>query len=363
MIANHKLDFPNMSRKRVLITGHTGFKGSWLSVLLTEMKCEIYGLSKEPDSTKRLYFDLKHNISYSREIFLDVADYQALEKAIVDIRPDFIFHLAAQSIVSESYISPIKTMNSNVVGTLNLLEVVRKVPFDCSAIIVTSDKCYRNDDSIWGYRECDPLGGHDPYSASKAAAEVVTQSYIKSFFSRAVTDPYVKNVATVRAGNVIGGGDFTADRIVVDLYVAVTNGTDIELRMPKSVRPWQHVLETVTGYVKLSEKLLEDDGKNFCGAWNFGPNPTSNKSVEHLVTQIINQWGASTKIIYSTTNSFHEAKSLKLSIDKVSNLLDWSPTWDFDFTVSRLVKWYKNYHAQEKSAYELCVDDLEAFLR
>jgi CDP-glucose 4,6-dehydratase len=343
------------SGKRVLVTGHTGFKGAWLSQWLLSLGADVHGLAL-PAPKPSLFFALglerrmKHAIQ-------DIRNLHELEHAIRGVKPDIIFHLAAQALVRVSYREPVATFSTNVIGTANLLEAVRMTKQPCSVVIVTTDKCYENDAPAEGstprsFKESDPLGGHDPYSASKAAAEIVVASYRDSFFAHG-TDVAL---ASARAGNVIGGGDWAEDRIVPDCMRALSAGKPISVRNPNFTRPWQHVLEPLGGYLLLGARLEHarqtqsaEEIARYAQAFNFGPNPDANRSVRDLVEEILRHWPGSWEQIHQEKH-LKEAPLLSLAIDKARDILGWQPRWDFSETVHQTVSWYRDYFDRAQKA-------------
>jgi CDP-glucose 4,6-dehydratase len=325
---------PAFAGRRVLVTGHTGFKGSWLVSLLHSCGAEVtgYALEAEEQSMFRA-LDLG---SMCESIVADIRDAGRLAAVVRGGRPDFVFHLAAQPLVLASYEDPLATVSTNVMGTANVLEALRQAGHPCMAVVVTTDKCYENLESIDGYQESDRLGGHDLYSSSKAAAELVTAAYRRSFFS----DGKIR-VATARAGNVIGGGDWTEDRIVPDCIRALRDGHPVFVRNPRSVRPWQHVLDALSGYMTLAERMAGTDGASYCEAWNFGPVDEA-RSVQEIVEAIIAEWGSGTWRTEPYEQP-HETRTLRLSIEKAQARLGWRPRWNFEAAVARTVEWYKAY--------------------
>lgn len=329
-------------KKKVLVTGNTGFKGSWITQWLLHLNADVSGLALDPSTNPNLY----HQLALDREIRYfrqDIRDFDKVKQCLKEIRPNIIFHMAAQSLVRESYISPLETMETNILGTANLLESLRQLKLPAVIIIITSDKSYENQEWLYGYRESDPMGGYDPYSASKGAAELVTSSWRRSFFNPATINEHGVKVATVRAGNVIGGGDWSKDRIVPDCIRALQNKQTVEVRNPFATRPWQHVLEPVGGYLLLGSILLKCNDKDlstYCSAFNFGPHITSNRNVKLLVEEIIKHWGSG-KWNHLKQETVHEASLLNLTVDKAYHLLQWQPLWDFNTTVENTVTWYK----------------------
>jgi CDP-glucose 4,6-dehydratase len=322
------------SGKTVLVTGHTGFKGAWLCTWLLARGAKVHGLALTPDTTPAL-FDQLGLASRMGHMLGDIRDSDLVARRVAEIAPDVIFHLAAQPVVRRSYRDPIETWGTNVMGTVNLLDSLRTVALPCAVVVVTTDKVYANREWEHAYRETDRLGGHDPYSASKAATEIVVDSYRKSFFS----DGLVR-IATARAGNVIGGGDWAEDRIMPDLARALTNGQSLAVRNPRSIRPWQHVVDPLSGYMMLAEKLSTSDHTIWQGPFNFGPEATDQRDVASLVTQALQDWPGRW-IDASTATAAHEAGRLSLAIEKTRTVLGWTPRWDFDRTVAETVGWYR----------------------
>ena len=326
--------------KKVLVTGHTGFKGSWLSLWLTELGARAVGYSLKPPTEPNLFesIGLEDKIAH---VIGDVRDEEHLRSVFEEHQPDVVFHLAAQSLVRLSYREPKLTYATNVVGTVNLLEAARKTSSVRACITVTSDKCYENREWIYGYRETDPMGGYDPYSSSKGCAELVTSAYRRSFFS-----DYGKThntaLASVRAGNVIGGGDWGEDRLIPDCVRAFNEEKGITLRSPSAVRPWQYVLEPLSGYLRLGALMCED-GARYSDPWNFGPDDESMITVEELVKLIIKHWGGGAYTT-DTSNHPHEVNLLKLDAGKARTMLGWKPAYNVFEAVERTVNWYKQFY-------------------
>ena len=330
-------------RKKVLITGNTGFKGSWLTSWLIKMGASIVGVSKDIPTTPSMYeaLNLEDNIKHYS---IDIRDLKALKNVISDEKPDFIFHLAAQAIVSISYKDPVETITSNVLGTVNILEALRDVKHKCCAILITSDKCYDNVEWVWGYKETDQMGGKDVYSGSKGAAELLIKSYIGSFFS----DNKLVKIAVARAGNVIGGGDWATDRIVVDCVKAWDKGVRVEIRCPEATRPWQHVLEPLSGYLALGVELWRDNLRQG-EAFNFGPKSEQSRTVLNLIHDLAHEWGFETADeAYQVTGvvPFNEAGLLKLNCDKALFYMKWQPTLSYQETVQYVGDWYASYYKE-----------------
>ena len=330
------------NNKKVLVTGNTGFKGGWLSQWLLLLNAEVFGYALEPPTTPSLFEQLQLN-KHSNNNINDVRDLASLKKYINEVKPDIIFHLAAQSLVRESYKNPIDTIETNINGTANVLEAVRQLGLSTNIIVITSDKCYENQEWLHGYRENDPMGGYDPYSMSKGAAELVVAAWRRSFFNTKDFEKHGVKLASARAGNVIGGGDWADDRIVPDCMRSLQKEKEIFVRNPLATRPWQHVLESLGGYLVLGNKLMnigKDELDTYCSGFNFGPLSSSNKSVEVLVKEILFNWGSGSWT-YKKENALHEAFLLNLSIDKAYHLLNWQPVWSFKTTVKNTVDWYK----------------------
>ncbi len=349
--------------RNVFITGHTGFKGSWLSLWLSKMGANVFGYSLQPDSTPNNYTVSTVGDLIYEETITDIRDKKSLKKAIKKADPDFVFHLAAQSLVRESYNCPVETFETNVIGSLNVLEGLREIGRPCSVIMVTSDKCYENNGQIWGYRESDHLGGRDPYSASKAAAEIAVSSYRQSFFPKELLNEHGVKIATVRAGNVIGGGDWAKDRIIPDAVKALSKGENVSVRNPNAVRPWQHVLEPLSGYLMLAAKMSESKNPEFCSAWNFGPFCSDECTVSDLMDLFCKEWGYANWNHISLSDEPHEASVLRLSIDKVIHKLNWLPKWGLCEAVKKTATWYKEYYGDDtKSMQDACFADIDAYM-
>jgi CDP-glucose 4,6-dehydratase len=335
--------------KKVLITGHTGFKGSWMSLWLAKVGATVYGYSMPPPGIPSLFekLSLKETLNHQQA---DIRDLDSLTSAVQRIQPDIIFHLAAQSLVGEGYVAPIETMQVNVMGTANVLEAVRRNGMATAIVVVTSDKCYRNKEWTYGYREVDELGGDDPYSASKGAAELMVHSWRNSFFHPSSMHSHGVRLASVRAGNVIGGGDYAQARIVPDCIRYLEAGESIVVRNPSHTRPWQHVLEPLSGYLVLGSKLLNDTKGEYCEAFNFGPNVNSNRSVKDLVDEVISCWGSGSWNHMKIENAVHETILLHVSSDKAFHKLGWEPRWDFKETIFNTVDWYKQAGTMSSSS-------------
>ncbi len=345
--------------RNVLVTGHTGFKGGWLSVWLHLLGARVTGLSLPAPTDPNLH-QLIAGAVFAEQVECDVRRLADLKAAVARARPDIVFHLAAQPIVRRSYAEPLETLETNALGTANLLEAVRAAEISAPVLVITSDKCYENREWEYAYRECDPLGGHDVYSMSKAATELVAQSWNRSFF---LPNPKLGPVVTVRAGNVIGGGDYAQDRIVPDCVRALMAGQPILIRNPQAIRPWQHVLECLSGYLWLGARLTEEPKNSpLASAFNFGPEPSARQPVRNLVEEILAIWpGRWTD--GSNPNSPHEAKLLGLAIEKASALLGWRPAWNFREAVGHTVDWYHQRHVMHHpDMLELSENQIEAYV-
>jgi CDP-glucose 4,6-dehydratase len=343
--------------KKVIITGHTGFKGSWLTIWLRNLGAEVIGISLEPLTHPSLFdsVNLKEEI---RDLRIDVRNSDSVRNIFMSEQPDFVFHLAAQSLVHKSYMEPTTTWETNVLGTINVLEGLKLVTKKCAAVFITSDKCYKNVEWLWGYRENDALGGDDPYSASKAAAELAIHSYVKSYFSN---NNNLIRLATARAGNVIGGGDWSEHRIVPDCVKSWSKNESVSLRNPNSTRPWQHVLEPLSGYLTLAEQLFLHDGLHG-ESFNFGPSSQVEKSVVDLVNEMAKYWkNVKWTVEPISQEKVSEASLLRLNCDKAGSLLNWVPTLNFEETVEMTAEWYRKFHGSSTSMLDLCTLQIENY--
>lgn len=331
VMSNYLSVFKN---KRVFVTGHTGFKGSWLTFLLNEIGAEVLGYAL-PSSDEDSHFNLLELDKSIQHVIGDICNAENLMKTMQEFQPDFVFHLAAQALVRPSYDDPRATFETNVMGSVNLLEAVRKCDCVRSLVYITSDKCYENLEWIWGYRENDAVGGHDPYSASKGAAEVVFSAYLRSFFFNRVQ----LGAASTRAGNVIGGGDWAIDRIIPDCVRSIKSEKPIHLRNPSATRPWQHVLEPLSGYLLLAARLYEDPS-NYEGSWNFGPASTEVRTVLDVAQHMVSKFKRGSVTTGTDDKQLHEAQLLQLNCDKANQLLDWYPRWNVAHTLDKTSEWY-----------------------
>ena len=343
--------------KNVLITGHTGFKGSWLAIWLTQLGARVIGYALAPESKEGIFEQscLKEKII---DIRGDIRDAQKLKETFEKYQPEYVFHLAAQPLVRVSYEKPVETYEVNVMGTINVLECIRSTPSVKVGVLITTDKCYDNKEQPWGYRECDALGGYDPYSSSKAAAEIAIQSWRNAFMKCKLDDFNYKAIASARAGNVIGGGDWATDRLVPDCIRAIQNQQEIVIRYPRATRPWQHVLEPLYGYLKLGE-LLTKKPMDYSEAWNFGPTIESIIPVEDLVNRIIKSYGEGHVRILQEETVYHESQCLNLDSSKAMFKLGWRPILSINQAIEYTVEWYKHYNQQD--AYELCIKQITGY--
>ncbi len=353
------MKFDVLKDKRVLITGHTGFKGSWLALWLHHLGAKVYGYSLPAPTTPSNY-ELSHVKGILEgEWIADIRDREQMKRAILTCQPDVIFHLAAQPLVRYSYKEPYATFDVNVMGTASVLDAVRATNKTCAVICITTDKCYENRERDEGYSEEDPMGGYDPYSASKGAAEILIASYRRAFFHPEALSSHGVQLASARAGNVIGGGDFAEDRIVVDLVKSMLKGTPMTIRNPNAIRPWQHVLEPLSGYLTLAEKMLTSPSAKWCEGWNFGPETESERTVRELADLFLKAWGSGSWTDGSNGSHPHEAGTLRLKINKAKNELAWSPTWAFETMIQRTVSWY--HQMNNIPPCNLCLADIEAY--
>lgn len=348
------------SGKKVFLTGHTGFKGSWMLKTLSLLGADIKGYALEPN-TKDDLFHLINGNSICDSLIADLRDKKRLEQEILDFQPDFVFHLAAQPLVRLSYDIPAETFEVNVIGTANVLDGVRLLKNKCDVVLITTDKVYHNNEWIYPYRENDRLGGYDPYSASKACAELLIDSYRNSFFNSKTYSTHQKGIAVARAGNVIGGGDWSKDRLIPDIAKAIANDKAVVIRNPKSVRPWQHVLEPVIGYLLLGANLVEKP-LQFSQAYNFGPNLSDALPVEEMLKLAIKSWGKGEYIVEIDENQPHEAGLLKLDISKVISELNWEPRLDAVKAVGMTMDWYREFNTNRDQILDLTTKQIKILL-
>jgi CDP-glucose 4,6-dehydratase len=348
--------------RSVLVTGHTGFKGSWLVLWLARMGARVTGYALAPPTCPNNFEASRVRDVLTAHYEADIRDANRLSQAVQTAAPSVIFHLAAQPLVRESYRSPRETFDVNVMGTVILLDCVRALRHPCVILVVTTDKCYENRDQMEGYKETDPMGGFDPYSASKGASELAIASYRRSFFNPARFQDHGVKLASARAGNVIGGGDWAPDRIGTDIMNALCAGQPVPVRNPQAIRPWQHVLEPLSGYLTLAARMLTSDDSKWCGAWNFGPSPGEQLTVIELVKMYCSAWGQGAWKDMSCPSAPHEAGILVLNIDKAERELGWHPRWTIAETVARTAKWYRVfYQTPDASMREHCLTDITAY--
>ena len=346
--------------KRVLVTGHTGFKGSWLSIWLHELGAEVVGIALDPYSDKDNYVLSRIGSKIKADIRADIRDGEKLKQIFAEYQPEIVFHLAAQPLVRLSYEIPVETYEANVMGTIHVMEAIRATESVKVGVMITTDKCYENKEQIWGYREDEPMGGYDPYSSSKGAAEIAISSWRRSFFNPAdYGKKHHVSLASVRAGNVIGGGDWALDRIIPDCIRAIENNKVIEIRSPKAIRPWEHVLEPLSGYMLLAQKMWNDP-TGYCEGWNFGPEADSVLTVWEVASAIVENFGFGELKDVSDPNALHEANLLMLNINKAKARLGWKPRLNAKQCAMLTSDWYKRYKTE--NVYDLCVEEINKFI-
>ena len=346
--------------KNVFLTGHTGFKGGWLSLWLDKLGANVTGYSLNP-ITEPCFFNACSIDSISQSIIGNVQDFEKLAKSVADAKPDIIIHMAAQPLVLESYKNPLETYQTNLIGTLNILEITRKNPSVKALVNVTSDKCYQNNEVQTPYNEDDPMGGYDPYSSSKGCSELITSAYRSSFFSKVGGNSDLACIASARSGNVIGGGDWSADRLIPDIFRAVSEKKSIKIRNPEATRPWQHVLEPLRGYLLLAENLMKN-GSAYGEAWNFGPDNHRSESVRKVLTELVSEWGEEVDIQYEKNPSQpHEANYLSLDISKASSRLNWEPALNIKETISMTCEWYRNFYAKTTDMSSFSLEQIKNY--
>lgn len=339
--------------KKVFLTGHTGFKGSWLALWLTKLGAEVCGYSLEPNTTPSMFTELDIQNKIKKSIIGDILDYDKLAKEIQDFQPEIIFHLAAQPLVRLSYSEPILTYKTNVIGSLNVLEAARNCSSVKAFVNVTTDKCYENKEINRGYREDEPMGGYDMYSSSKGCVEIMSSSFRRSFLQNGYA------MATARAGNVIGGGDWALDRLIPDCVRFINAGEKIEIRNPVAVRPWQHVLEPLSGYLLLGEKLLEY-GQHFADGFNFGPYEDSVLKVAEVAQKVVENYGKGEVVVHKR-DDLHEANLLMLNIEKAEKVLGWIPTYTANQAIQETVDWYKHFYAKDADMYKFTLNQINKY--
>ncbi len=347
--------------KRVLITGHTGFKGSWLAIWLHSLGAKVVGVAKDPYSDKDNFVLSGIGNKIEADLRADICDGEEMKKIFKEYKPEIVFHLAAQPLVRLSYDIPVETYQTNVMGTINIMEAIRATDSVKVGVMITTDKCYENKEQIWGYRENEPMGGYDPYSSSKGAAEIAINSWRRSFFNpKDYGTKHHVSIASVRAGNVIGGGDWALDRIIPDCIRAIEAGKLIEIRNRKAVRPWQHVLEPLSGYMLLASKMWNEPTK-YCEGWNFGPHAESIATVWDVANGIISNYGKGELKDCSDSNAVHEAKLLMLDISKAKFELGWEPRMNLDECVEMVSDWYKRYDKED--VMQLCINQINKYIK
>jgi len=344
--------------RRVFVTGHTGFKGSWLCLWLQNLGAQVTGYALAPPTSPSLFELARVAEGMQASILADIRDGDTLANSMCEAQPEVVIHMAAQPLVRLSYEQPVETYATNVMGTVHLLEAVRKTPSVRAVVNVTTDKCYENREWVWGYRENEPMGGHDPYSSSKGCAELVTAAYRASYFPAERYEQHQVGLASARAGNVIGGGDWAADRLVPDFIRSVTRGEKLFIRNPNATRPWQHVLEPLSGYLTLAECLYND--LSLAEGWNFGPNEESVKSVRWIAETICNAWGEGDSWGLSADADLHEAGSLSLVSAKARQQLKWQPRWTLETALQKVIEWHKAFNAGE-DMQKVCLRQIDSF--
>ena len=347
--------------KRVLVTGHTGFKGSWLSIWLHELGAEVVGVAQAPFTERDNYILSGIGKKIKADLRADIRDGERLKEIFRENQPEIVFHLAAQPLVRLSYDIPVETYETNVMGTIQVLEAIRATESVKVGVMITTDKCYENKEQIWGYRENEPMGGYDPYSSSKGAAEIAINSWRRSFFNpKDYGTKHHVSISSVRAGNVIGGGDWALDRIIPDCIKALEANLPIEIRSPRAIRPWQHVLEPLSGYMLLAQKMWDEPTK-YSEGWNFGPRMESITPVWDVAMEVVKEYGSGELKDLSDPNALHEAKLLMLDISKAKFQLGWEPRMNIHQCIALTVDWYKRY--RDMNVYELCVEQIRKYIR
>lgn len=341
-----RVDASFWHNKRVFLTGHTGFKGGWLSLWLAEMGAKVTGFALMPNTTPSFFESSNVNGCLEQSIIGNICDLEMLRMAITNAKPEVVIHMAAQPLVRYSYLNPVETYATNVMGTVHVLESIRALECVRSVVVVTTDKCYENSEWVWGYRENEPMGGHDPYSNSKGCAELVTSAYRNSYFSPETFDKHHVAIASARAGNVIGGGDWSEDRLIPDAIKAFEANQELMIRNPLATRPWQHVLEPLSGYLVLAQTLYQG-GAEFGGGWNFGPRDEDARSVQEVIELLIQSWGSNARWMQDTSAKPHEAHSLKLDCSKARQFLNWRPRWSLESAIQNITQWHQDYHLQK----------------
>jgi CDP-glucose 4,6-dehydratase len=343
--------------KKVFLTGHTGFKGGWLSLWLASMGAKVTGYALAPNTMPNLFEVLAIDSLIEKSHIADIRDLSSLQKAMSSANPDVVIHMAAQPLVRYSYANPVETYATNVMGTVHILESTRSIDSIRATVVVTTDKCYENKEWVWGYRENEPMGGYDPYSNSKGCAELVTSAYRQSYFSKSDS---TNSIASARAGNVIGGGDWSEDRLIPDAIKAFEANQPLMIRNPLATRPWQHVLEPLSGYLILAQALYEK-GSDFASGWNFGPSDKDNRSVQEVIELLISGWGESAGWVKEGSEQPHEANLLKLDCSKARAQLGWLPKWNLETATQKIVEWQKAYQAK-KNMQEVSLAQINQYM-
>jgi len=344
--------------KTVMVTGHTGFKGSWLAIWLNKMGARVVGYALEPYSIRGNYGASHLDKHLYADLRGDTRDLNKLDAAVKEFKPEIIFHLAAQALVRPSYEQPRETFETNFMGSVNVMETMRKNDCLRTAVMITSDKCYENVEQIWGYKETDRMGGQDPYSASKGCTELMLRAYQHSYFNPEKYKVHGKAMATVRAGNVIGGGDWSKDRLIPDCIRSIEANKPIEIRNPVATRPWEHVLEPLSGYLRVGQKLMEEPVK-YSTSFNFGPGLAANKPVREVVHRLVDYYGQGSVVDAFDPNAVHENTLLNLDVTKAYNMLQWEAKWNLDEMIHKTVDWYKEA-LKSKDMYDFCVGQIMA---
>lgn len=347
------------SGKRVFLTGHTGFKGGWLSLWLSSMGAKVTGYALAPNTSPSFFEAAQVNRDLEKSHIADIRDLKKLQKTMVDSKPEIVIHMAAQPLVRSSYVNPVETYATNVMGTVNILESIRSLACVRAAIIVTTDKCYENQERAAGYCEDEPMGGYDPYSSSKGCAELVTSAYRQSYFSSEKFNQHRVAIASARAGNVIGGGDWSKDRLIPDAIKAFEAGEALIIRNPLATRPWQHVLEPLSGYLVLAQALYQD-GTNFAGAWNFGPNDEDAKPVKEVINLFIKKWHSAGSWEQDQTEQPYEAHFLKLNCSKARKHLNWAPKWNLEQAIDKITQWH-SAHCEQFNMHEFSLQQIISY--
>ena len=345
--------------KRVFLTGHTGFKGGWLSLWLTSMGAKVTGYALAPNTRPNFFQVANVESNLEKSHIADIRDLEKLQKAMAEAKPEIVIHMAAQPLVRYSYVNPVETYATNVMGTVHVLESIRSLDSVRAAVVVTTDKCYENKEWAWGYRENEPMGGHDPYSNSKGCAELVTSAYRQSYFAPEKYDQHKVAIASARAGNVIGGGDWSDDRLIPDAIKAFEAKEALVIRNPLATRPWQHVLEPLSGYLVLAQALYQE-GAKFDGGWNFGPRDEDARPVQEVISLLIKNWGSAASWTQDQSEQPHEAHSLKLDCSKARQYLNWIPRWNLEQAIENITQW-QQAHQQQSNMREISLKQITTY--